>query len=183
MVEDRHLEQAEAFSLGVLEPGERSDFLAHLSSGCTACREAVAAAREAVAALPLEFESHPLPPQIRAVVLDLAEAPALPLDLQAYSWQEPFPGVRIAVVREDARRAFCASLIWASPGARYPAHCHDGDESTLILQGRCRDEHGSYAAGDVGRMRAGSAHFVEFLPSEDCIAYVVSYHGHHIVGD
>ncbi len=182
MVEDRHLEQAEAFALGVLEPGERSDFLAHLASGCATCRETVAAARDAVAVLPFELEARPLPPEIRASVLDLAEAPPLPLDPAAYSWQEPFPGVRTTVVKEDAARAFCASLIWASPGARYPAHRHDGDESTLILQGRCRDEHGSYSAGDVERMRAGSTHSVEFLPSQDCIAYVVSYRGHEIVG-
>ncbi len=181
MVEHSHLEQAEAFALGALEPAERSDFAAHLASGCPACREAVAAAQDAVAALPRGFESSPLAPEIRAAVLDLAEAPSLPLDPAAYSWQEPYPGFRTAIVKEDPARACRASLIWASPGARYPAHRHHGDESTLILQGSCRDEHGSYSAGHVGRMRAGSTHFVEFLPGEDCIAYVVSYHGHEIV--
>jgi quercetin dioxygenase-like cupin family protein len=182
MVEDRHLPQAEAFALGALEAGERHEFEIHLASGCAACRVAVEGARDAVAVLPLGFGSIPLPPEIRAAVLDLAEAPSLPLDPAAYSWEEPFPGVRTAVVKQDAARAFCALLLWASPGARYPAHRHDGAETTLVLQGACRDEHGSYSAGDVGRMRAGSTHSVEFLPSEDCIAYVVAGHGHEIVG-
>ncbi len=183
MVEDRHLPLAEAFALGALEAAERAEFESHLASGCSGCRTAVEAARDAVAALPLTYEAGALPSEIRTTVLDLAEAPALPLDPAAYVWEEPSPGVRTAVVKLDPSRSFCASLIWASPGARYPLHRHRGDETTLILQGACRDEHGSYVAGDVARMRAGSTHRVEFLPGEDCIGYLVTYHGHDILGD
>jgi quercetin dioxygenase-like cupin family protein len=182
MVEDRYRAQAEAFALGALESGEQRELEDHLAAGCSGCREAVESARSAIAALPLSYEAAALPPVIRATVLDLAEAPALPLDTRAYSWQEPYPGVRTAVVKVDPARSFCATLIWAAPGARYPAHRHRGEETTLILQGSCRDEHGSYAAGDVARMRAGSTHWVEFLPGEDCIGYLVAYDGHEIVG-
>jgi anti-sigma factor ChrR (cupin superfamily) len=181
MVGDLYLEQAEAFALGALPAAERRAFDAHLALGCPACREAVVVALDAVAALLRGLETKALAPAIRAAVLDLAEAPSLPLDPAAYSWEEPFPGVRTAVVKVDPARAFCASLIWATPGARYPEHRHLGDESTLILQGACRDENGSYAAGAVARMRAGSTHSVEFLPGEDCIGYLVSYHGHEIL--
>jgi quercetin dioxygenase-like cupin family protein len=183
MVQDRHLALAEAFALGALEAPERAAFESHLASGCAGCGAAVEAARDALAALPLSYEAPALPPVIRTTVLELAEAPALPLDPGAYAWEEPSPGVRVAVVKVDASRSVCASLIWASPGARYPLHRHLGDETTLILQGACRDEHGSYAAGDVARMRAGSTHRVEFLPGEDCIGYLVSYQGHEILGD
>jgi quercetin dioxygenase-like cupin family protein len=182
MAEDRYRALAEAFALGALEEGEQVEFGRHLASGCSGCRTAVEAARQAAAALPSGDEADDLPPRIRTTVLDLAEAPVLPLDPAAYAWEEPYPGVRIAVVKRDPARSFCATLIWASPGARYPFHRHLGDETTLILQGACRDEHGSYAAGDVARMRAGSAHWVEFLPGEDCIGYLVAYDGHEVVG-
>ncbi len=180
MVGDPYLPQAEAFALGALEAGERREFELHLASGCPACRKAVESARDAVAVLPLGFGSSPLPLEIRAAVLDLAEAPVLPLDPAAYAWEEPYLGVRTAVVKQDAARAFCASLIWASPGARYPAHRHRGDETTLILQGACRDGRRSYSAGEVARMRAGSTHAVEFLPGEDCIGYIVAHDGHDV---
>jgi anti-sigma factor ChrR (cupin superfamily) len=183
MVEDRHVALAQAFALGALEAGERIEFEGHLASGCPGCRAAVESARDAIAALPSSYETEALNPVIRATVLELAEAPSLPLDTAAYTWQEPYPGVRIAVVKLDPARAFCASLIWASPGARYPLHRHLGDETTLILQGACRDEHGSYAAGDVARMRAGSTHGLEVLPGEDCIGYVVARGGHEVLDD
>jgi anti-sigma factor ChrR (cupin superfamily) len=182
MGQDPYLPQAEAYALGALEAAEREDFEEHLRSRCPVCEAAVAAAEAAVAALPLSYEAVALPPVIRDTVLDLAEAPALPLDAAAYTWEEPYPGLRTAVVKLDRARSFCATLIWASPGARYPSHRHHGDETTLILQGACRDEHGSYVAGDVGRMRAGTTHGVEFLPGEDCIAYLVARGGHEILG-
>jgi anti-sigma factor ChrR (cupin superfamily) len=181
MAADRHLPRAEAFALGALEPAERDDFVDHLRSGCAECGAAVEAAVEAAAVLPLSDPPVELAPEIRATVLELAQAPALPLDTAAYAWDEPFPGMRTAVVKLEPERSFCATLIWASPGARYPAHRHRGEETTLILQGACRDEHGSYVAGDVARMRAGSTHHVEFLPGEDCIAYLVATGGHEIV--
>jgi quercetin dioxygenase-like cupin family protein len=181
MAADRHLPHAEAFALGALEPAERDDFEEHLRSGCAACEAAVGAAAEVAVALPLRDPPAPLPASIRATVLELAQAPALPLDTGAYAWEEPFPGMRTAVVKLEPERSFCATIIWASPGARYPAHRHRGDETTLVLQGSCRDEHGCYAAGDVARMRAGSTHHVEFLPGEDCIAYLVATGGHDIV--
>jgi quercetin dioxygenase-like cupin family protein len=181
MSADRHLPHAEAFALGALEPAERDDFEEHLRAGCAECESAVDAAQEAAAALPLGDPPAELSPLIRATVLELAQAPALPLDTASYAWEEPFPGMRTAVVKLEPERSFCATLIWASPGARYPAHRHRGEETTLILQGACRDEHGSYVAGDVARMRAGTTHHVEFLPGEDCIAYLVATGGHDIV--
>lgn len=123
-----------------------------------------------------------LGPEVRAAVLDLAHAPSLPLDPSAYVWDEPTPGFRTALVREDPTRGLQAWIVWASPGAVYPAHRHNGDETTLVLQGACRDEHGSYSAGDIACMRAGSVHTVEFLPGEDCIAYLVACHGHDLLG-
>jgi putative transcriptional regulator len=117
----------------------------------------------------------PPDPRLRERVLDLADAPALPIDPAAYTWQEPHPGLRLAVVRVDAKRGFVAQLLWARPGARLPLHRHHGDENVLVLQGAFRDEDGRYGPGQVARRRAGSIHSVEALPGPDCISYVVSY--------
>ena len=121
-------------------------------------------------------------PRLRQQVLDLAEAPSLPLDLTAFAWQEPYPDFRIATVREDAVRGFRASLLWGKPGARFPAHRHQGEENALVLQGAYRDEERCYGAGEISRRPAGSVHSVEILPGEDCISYVVSYGSIEIVG-
>jgi len=172
-------EQAEAYVLGALDRAQRDGFEAHLP-GCGVCQEAVARLGPALLALRGDFAETPAP-EIRAAVLELAQAPTLPLDFATYAWEEPAPGFRTALVREVPHLGLQTRLVWASPGARYPVHRHHGDETTLVLQGACRDEHGSYAAGDLVRMRAGSAHWVEFLPDEDCIAYLVAFHGHEVV--
>ena len=41
---------------------------------------------------------------LRQELLDLADAPRLPLDTLAYAWEEPFPGIRICEVRSDPSR-------------------------------------------------------------------------------
>lgn len=114
-------------------------------------------------------------PAVRTQLIDLSEAPALPLDAGAYSWDEPFPGVKIALVKQDAARGVRATLLWGTPGASYPAHRHGGEEAVLVLQGAYCDERGSYGAGNVACNPAGSVHSVRILPEGDCISYIVLY--------
>jgi anti-sigma factor ChrR (cupin superfamily) len=118
---------------------------------------------------------EPPPEELRAQVLDLAEAPVLPIDLAALPWQEVAPGIRLHVLREEPERGVRKCLAWAVPGARTIRHRHKGDEVILVLQGGLRDDRGSYQAGDVCRSRAGSVHTEEVLPGEDCVCYVVYY--------
>ncbi len=175
MLDDSFRGVAEAYALGALDPGERAAFEAHLSSGCAACLGDVKRHSSVIGTLPRELPAPPPDGRLREQVLDLAEAPRLPLDLGAYSWEELAPGVKIHVVKEDPARSFRACLVWATPGARHGLHRHLGDENIFVLQGALKDERGEYRAGDVCRSRAGSTHTEEILPGDDCFCYVTYY--------
>jgi anti-sigma factor ChrR (cupin superfamily) len=164
---------AEAYALGVLDPGEADAFEAHLMS-CPACRAVLDAHRAVLGRLGAAAPVEP-PPVLRAQLLDLAQAPALPIDLPAYTWEEIAPGVRLHVMREDPVRGVRACLVWADGGARHPTHRHHGAENILVLKGAIRDERGVYGPGEVCRSGPGSVHAEEAVPGEDCICYVVYY--------
>jgi anti-sigma factor ChrR (cupin superfamily) len=166
-----------AYVLGALEGQERLDFEAHLASGCAECTESVSGFAPLVLALGEEPVSRPIAPEVKSLLLDLALAPSLPIDLSALAWEDVAPGVKRSILRHDPTRGMYGTILWAQPGSRYPAHRHQGDESFLVLQGHCRDDAADYRAGSVARKRPGTAHTVEFLPGEDCIGYVVSYGG------
>jgi len=115
---------------------------------------------------------------LRQELLELARAPKGPIDTTAYSWQEPFPGVRICELHRDPASHLRGCLVWARPGARTTRHRHLGDEVILVLAGGLRDERGSYHPGQICRSREGSVHVEEVLPGEDCFCYVLYYGGH-----
>jgi putative transcriptional regulator len=114
-------------------------------------------------------------PGVRDQLLDLAEAPALPIDVSAIPWEELAPGVRYHVHREDPTRGVRGCLILAAPGSRHPRHRHQGAENILVLKGALRDERGTYGPGEVCRSAAGSVHSEEVVPGEDCLCHVVYY--------
>jgi len=169
---DSFRDLVEAFAVGALPPEEAARLEGHLRTGCESCRAELARSRGVLPQL-----SSPVKPEarVREQLIDISEAPALPIDPGAFRWEEPFPGFRMATVKEDPARSFRASLLWAKPGARFPAHRHGGDESVLVLQGAYRDEERSYGPGDIAHRRPGSVHSIEILPGEDCISYAVSY--------
>jgi anti-sigma factor ChrR (cupin superfamily) len=166
-------ELAEAYALGALEADDRAAFAGHLPS-CDACRQGVANHAAVLTRLAASTAIAP-DPSLRQQVLDLSEAPALPTDLAALAWEEPVPGLRMRMMREDAARGMRAYLVWAQPGARHPRHRHAGDENILVLRGGIRDDRGDYGPGEVCRSRAGSTHSEEALPGDDCVCYVVYY--------
>src|SRR4029077_5917428 len=90
---------------------------------------------------------------LRQELLDLVEAPRLPIDLSSYGWTEVAPGIRLVELSSDPGRNMRGCLVWAQPGARPPPHRHLGDEVILVLRGALRDEHGSYQAGEICRSR------------------------------
>jgi anti-sigma factor ChrR (cupin superfamily) len=177
VVQDSHASFAEAYALGALAEPERASFEAHLGAGCLECRTAVAAHQSTILLLNRQLEPRPPRAVLRQQVLDLAEAPALPDDLEALDWHEIGPGIRLRVVREDAARGMRACLVWAKPGARHPLHRHLGDELILVLRGALGDERASYGPGEICRSQEGSVHSERVLSSEDCVCYVVYYGG------
>ena len=113
--------------------------------------------------------------RLKEQLLELARAPLAPIDLAAYTWQEVVPGVRFHLMARDPGRGLQAGLIWARPGAKHPRHRHRGEEVVLVLQGRFRDERGSYGPGDICRSLEGSVHSEAVEGAEDCICYVLYY--------
>lgn len=170
---------AAEYVLGSLEGDERARFEAHLREGCDECaREVDAQQRVLTAATP----AGPRPsPELRERVLVMAEAPRLPIDLAAYAWDEPVPGVKMATLREDPARGLRLVLAWGKPGARVPRHRHLGDEDILVLQGALRDHRAVYRAGDICRSRTGSIHTEEVMPGEDCVCFVAYYGAHEVL--
>ena len=160
----------------VFDEPERSAFEAHLAGGCSSCAQELAGHEQALLELSRALPAGDLDPALRRQTLDLAEAPALPIDFSAYTWDEVVPGVRVHVVKHDRERGVRACLVWADPGAVHPRHRHLGDEVILVLQGGIKDEHGSYGPGEICRSRPGSEHSEQALPGEVCICYVL-YHG------
>src|SRR5262245_10683093 len=175
MIDDPFTGLAEAYALDVLDAGEREAFRGHLAGGCAACEEALGLQRAVLGALPHGLATEPLPPDVRARVLDLADAPSMPIDLAALSWDEVAPGIRLHVLREEKERGVRKCLAWAAPGARTIPHRHHGDELILVLQGGLQDYKGRYRAGDICHSRAGSVHTEEVLGDEECVCYVVYY--------
>jgi anti-sigma factor ChrR (cupin superfamily) len=176
MGDDAFRDSTEAYALGALDERERSAYEAHLASGCPECQSALDVWHGLVPGLAAGCPRAVPDPALKQQVLDLAEAPVLPLDLDALEWNEVVPGIRLHVLREDPARNLRACLAWGKPGARNATHRHrGGDEVILVLQGALRDERGVYRAGDVCRSRAESAHSEEVLPGEDCICYVLYY--------
>lgn len=112
-------------------------------------------------------------PLVRQQLLDLADAPTLPLDLSGFDWSEPAPGVKLAVLREDPARGMRGCLAWGRAGSRVPRHRHGGDELIYVLEGVLRDERASYGPGALCRSRAGDVHSEQVV--EDCLCYVVYY--------
>jgi putative transcriptional regulator len=165
---------AAAHALGALESGERIGFEAHLP-GCADCRAEVEAMSDVTAAVASSEGQVDPGPAVREQVLDLADAPRLPIELPRYEWMEPAPGVHVHVLEDDRARGVRSVLVWADPGARHPVHRHGGDEVILVLQGGLRDHRGEYHAGEICRSRTGSVHTEEVLPGEICICYVVYY--------
>jgi putative transcriptional regulator len=175
MTDDPFRALVESHALGALEGQEASAFEKHLASGCAECRAASAAAGSALGRLAKGLAAPGLRAPLREQLIDLSQAPQLPIDLAALEWEERAPGIRLHTVKEDPARGMRACLAWVKPGAINESHRHLGDECILVLQGGLKDERGEYGPGQLCRSRKGSIHHEEALPGEDCLCYVVYY--------
>jgi len=158
--------RAADYAAGRLDPQAEAAFERELGS-TPALAALVAACGESPA---------PLAPRVRQQLLDLAHAPALPLDVDTIAWQDLAPGIKYHVVHEDAGRGVRGCLVWAQPGAKTVTHRHLGDEVILVLDGELHDERGVYRSGEICHSREGSVHSEE-IPDDagPCLAYVVYY--------
>ena len=126
-------------------------------------------------AVPPTLDDGAIPERMRTQFLDLLGTPRGGIDRSAYVWEELSPGLKFHTLAHDAARGVRKVLVWGTPGASSPRHDHTGDEVILVLEGRLRDERGSYGPGDLCRSAAGHVHQETVDGDEDCICYVVYY--------
>jgi hypothetical protein len=173
---------APAYALGTLEGRDRLEFEAHLASGCAECTETVEAFRPLALALAQDAPPRAIAPEVRNLLMDLAQAPSLPIDLSALAWEErrsrnqtldrpPRPGSRhVRGPYSGPSRA--ASILLIDTGVtRAFSSCRATVVTTRPLISRETSRASAPAPPTA----------VEFLPGEDCIGYVVSYGGHEPV--
>lgn len=61
-------------------------------------------------------------------------------------WRTKMPGFREYEFESDGCHA---SIYWIKPGRKIPAHTHEGQELTLVLDGAFADGQGRYGRGDI----------------------------------
>lgn len=112
---------------------------------------------KAEGAAPTNESSMQVPPRITLRVADRV-------------WEKRRLGLEICVLHEDEHSR--AALVRMAPGAFLPAHRHDMDEESLILEGDAQIGDGEYLqAGDYHFARAGEEHPIITSPN-GCIVYV-----------
>lgn len=111
----------------------------------------------------------------RAQLMDLLEAPRVPVDRSAFDWTDVGPGLKLHMMSEDAARGVKRCLVWGRPGAATPRHGHSGDEVILVLEGRLQDDRGAYGPGDICRSSPGEVHQEQVMGEDDCVCFVVYY--------
>jgi len=58
-------------------------------------------------------------------------------------------------------------------GDAFPAHHHDGDETTYVLEGACLSDGRTYGPGSVIEMERGTAHGFSAAPERDLVVMVL----------
>lgn len=84
-------------------------------------------------------------------------------------WRAIAPGLAIKVLNDDGRtRSWLARL---EAGARLPAHAHEGEEETLLVEGSCELGGNLMRPGDYQIARAGSLHG-EVSTATGCLLFI-----------
>lgn len=104
-------------------------------------------------------------------------APLVPVcgpDLDRVPWKRLVPGVQHFPLPLTPGAKGQLRLLKCAPGVALPEHDHSGSELTLVLRGAYRDNHGTYRAGDVADMAAGTGHAPVADDKEGCVCLIAS---------
>lgn len=92
------------------------------------------------------------------------------------AWESiPIPGVKIMKFSGGIRVASATcGIVRINSGRFFPAHEHQGDETSLILQGQAQDDRNRiFSAGDLVHLPKGSRHSFYILGDEPYIFAIV----------
>ncbi|MBV1707760.1 MAG: ChrR family anti-sigma-E factor [Hyphomicrobiales bacterium] len=96
----------------------------------------------------------------------------LGFDAKDVRWRFLLPGVKCHVIAREATGA--ATLYKIRPGRKMPFHTHDGNETTLVLQGSFADNHGTYEAGDLAFADPAVNHRPVAGSEGECLCFAVT---------
>lgn len=88
-------------------------------------------------------------------------------EFKTVPWKKGLSGVHYA-----KRGRGKGKLMRLDPGQSAPEHSHSALEATIVLHGRFKDGHGSYARGDLVLGYPGMRHRPAAVGDEMCICYV-----------
>jgi putative transcriptional regulator len=188
-------QQLPDFLLGGLPEADAARVQGHLGA-CVRCTRELDELAELLGALPLTLEAVEASAALRDRVLastrggrfaDFARRFAAMFDVAVdrarqlldlvddpSSWEAgPCPGSGLIHFQAGPATAGAdTGFVRVKPGVRFPWHSHGGRETTLVLQGYCRDSNGeTYRRGDVFVNEADTAH--EFrVPEEAELDYI-----------
>ncbi|WP_075214670.1 ChrR family anti-sigma-E factor [Mongoliimonas terrestris] len=112
------------------------------------------------------------PRPVRAGRLPVAIRRFVGGDADTLAWRTVLPGVKEIKLGEfDGLKP---SLFWIRAGTAMPAHTHEGDEATLVLEGGFSDILGTYGVGDISINDATVDHKPVADDEGDCIGFAVT---------
>lgn len=92
-------------------------------------------------------------------------------DADDVPWRTKLPGFREYEFDMDGCHA---SLFWIKPGRKIPAHTHDGQELTLVLDGAFTDIFGRYGRGDISVANEAIDHRPIAEKDRPCIGFAIT---------
>lgn len=92
-------------------------------------------------------------------------------DADEVPWRTKMPGFREYDMDVDGCHA---SLFWIKPGRKIPAHTHDGQELTLVLDGAFTDIFGRYGRGDISVANEAVDHRPIAEKERPCIGFAIT---------
>lgn len=176
MITEQQQEQASLYALGALPDAEQAAFEREMR-GNEELRQFVRQLQRTADLVALSSPAQPLPPGLRAKVLQRIEStgagkqaankslpPLIPglrfIDAPAAKdWKPlPIPGTYIKLLSLDKDRGYAVLMGKLDPGARYPAHINAGPEDFYILSGDLHIGNRRLGAGDFHHADGGSQH-------------------------
>ncbi|MGQ2909559.1 MAG: ChrR family anti-sigma-E factor [Aliihoeflea sp.] len=92
-------------------------------------------------------------------------------DADEVPWRTKMPGFREYDMDVDGCHA---SLFWIKPGRKIPAHTHEGQELTLVLDGAFTDIFGRYGRGDISVANEAIDHRPIAEKERPCIGFAIT---------
>lgn len=92
-------------------------------------------------------------------------------DTDDVPWRTKMPGFREYDMDVDGCHA---SLFWIRPGRKIPAHTHEGQELTLVLDGAFTDIFGRYGRGDISVANEAVDHRPIAEKERPCIGFAIT---------